>query len=201
MSQSKNINLKILDNIKSEVGNPDNLKDVTTKNINSSLPKFDDDSSTISSRLESSGESYPNVISAKQMSSSQVENKPGSITIPSINLETAKHVRGDEKKYEDARSKPGTKESRYKGLKEDCKNIKNYSPTTQSLSEVSDDSVKSGKHPSIKWSEDNIEKIQTADALLYHIYATASREGRELTPNEKMFVERIETEKIDILNR
>ncbi len=175
---------------------------VVGKNINLSLPIKDKDSSVpFNQQLESSRRNDKSFsIIEGQMDKREVNvNSKGKKQVADINIESRKYMDEQSKKYKDAESATDSNTEfwdKYVGvqMEEDTKKIDNNVPPSAS------------QLPNSAWRFEEggpkrmvMASLRDADAMLFHLYATAASEKRNFNEEERQQIIDINSSKMRII--
>lgn len=167
----------------------------TDKNINFSLPVKEEDATVpFNARLEASRKKEEDQqIIESRMSKKQVLFGEQKDEKTAINAETQKYVDKKEKDYKKAEGKIDTETAFWDKIV----GIQLEGEKTKVPNNLPD---KGTQLPNKKVSEEEIKSLlKDADAMLFHIYATARKQGRDLNSTEKQQVVDINSGKTRLL--
>ena len=192
---------KRLDGNRKDMNLSNEQQGVVEKNVNLSLPiKNKDNTVPFNQQLEAARKKSPDAIIEAKMSDKIVDFKSkDKKQIMDINVESQKQ---DDKKTDDFKKAENASKSdtafwdKYVGvqLEGKMKNVPGNVPAEGSQLQNKPERFKGDKVDKMVMAS-----LKDADAMLFHIFATASKEGRELTAEEEQQIIDIESGKMRIM--
>jgi hypothetical protein len=199
---------KMLDKNRKDMNLSTDQQDVASKNINLSLPVKDKDNTIpFNKQLEAERKEETEVsITESKMDDKVFSVGDESISVTPINVkseELNQKKQEDFKKAENAAKTETEFWDKYVGVQ-----LEGEGMPTKVKKNIPESASQLGNHPD-RFKGENIEKlvmasidsIKDADAMLFHIYATAAKQDRDLNSTEKQQITDINSGKMRIMSQ